>query len=154
MESTSYVFEQFKYDYVYRFMLNQMSTVEILENGNIVKEIFPIPTYCNFISEEDKENITYELTKNYTTDTNSKLEKFLLNMPKYKAKMKQNQKIARLSPMLYKMTQLTSLVKKWIFFINLFANMLIFYAYTYKYEEPTIVIIYDPVDWLKESVEF
>ena len=62
IESTSYVFEQFKYDFVYRFMLNQMSTVEVVIDGEIVSEMFPIPTYCNFLSIEDQQEITFELT--------------------------------------------------------------------------------------------
>lgn len=36
-------------------MLNQMSKVEIVINGKIVSELFPIPTYCNFFSLEDQQ---------------------------------------------------------------------------------------------------
>ena len=86
------------------------------------------------------------------TDSHSKIERFIINMPKYKAKMKQNQRIARLSPMLYQLTELTPMVKKLIFGITLLVNLLICYAYTYKYEQPKLVYIYDSKDWLREAV--
>ena len=86
------------------------------------------------------------------TDSHAKIERFILNMPKYKAKMKQNQRIARISPMLYQLTELTPMVKKIIFMITLLVNLMICYAYTYKYEEPKIVYIYDQRDWLREAV--
>lgn len=152
LESTTYVFDQFKYDFVYRFMLNQMSTVEVVHNGKIVSEMFPIPTYCNFISLSDQQQIALELTSKYMTDSHAKIEKFLLNMPKYKAKMKQNQRIARISPILYRLTELTPIVKKIIFAVTLLVNLMICYAYTYKYEQPKLVYIYDPRDWLREAV--
>lgn len=134
-------------------MLNQMSTVEVIHNGKIVNEMFPIPTYCNFISVSDQQKIALDLTSKYTTDSHAKIERFILNMPKYKAKMKQNQRIARLSPTLYRLTELTPMVKKVIFGVTLVVNLIICYAYTYKYEEPKIVYIYDPRDWLREAVE-
>jgi len=71
-------------------MLNQMSTVEVIHNGKIVNEMFPIPTYCNFISVSDQQKIALDLTSKYTTDSHAKIERFIFNMPKYKAKMKQN----------------------------------------------------------------
>jgi hypothetical protein len=39
-----------------------MSTVEVIYNGKIVSEMFPIPTYCSFISTEDQEMLALELT--------------------------------------------------------------------------------------------
>jgi len=34
-----------------------------------------------------------------------------------------------------------------------FINLIIFYAYTYKFVQPVYEYIYDPIDWLKETVE-
>ena len=81
IESSSYIFEQFKYDYVYRFMLNQMSTVEVVFNGKIVSEMFPIPSYCNFITLKEQEQIQAELTRKHLSDSDTKLKEFILNMP-------------------------------------------------------------------------
>lgn len=48
LQMTTYLFEQFKYDYVYRFMLTQMAQVEVINriDGQIYQELFMIPTYC------------------------------------------------------------------------------------------------------------
>ena len=75
-------------------------------------------------------------------------------MPKFKAKMIQNQRVARFSPTLYQMTELTPFVKKTIYAITFLVNLIICYAYTYKFEIPKIVYIYDPRDWLKEAIYF
>jgi len=55
--------------------------------------------------------------------------------------------------MLYQLTELTPMVKKVNYGITLLVNIIICYAYTYRYEEPKIVYIYDPKDWLREAVE-
>ena len=40
LQTTNYLFEQFKYDYVYRYMLNQIGCVEVVSNGKLVKMLF------------------------------------------------------------------------------------------------------------------
>ena len=50
------------------------------------------------------------------------------------------------------MTRLTPYVKRTIYAITFLVNLIICYAYTYKYEIPKIVYIYDPRDWLREAV--
>jgi len=40
LQTTNYLFEQFKYDYVYRYMLNQMACVEVVSNGKLVQMLF------------------------------------------------------------------------------------------------------------------
>lgn len=44
------------------------------------------------------------------------------------------------------------MVKKLNFAVTLIVNMMMCYAYTYKYEQPKLIYIYDPRDWLREAV--
>ena len=74
-------------------------------------------------------------------------------MPRYKAKMMQNQRVARFSPALYHMTELIPMVKKAIYAPTFLVNLILCYAYTYKFEVPKLVYIYDPRDWLRETVD-
>ena len=73
-------------------------------------------------------------------------------MPRYKAKMIQNQRVARFSPALYQMTSLTPYLRNGIYVITFLVNLIILLAYTYKFEIPKLVYIYDPRDWLRETV--
>jgi len=39
-----------------------------------------------------------------------------------------------------------------IYALTYLVNLVLCYAYTYKFEVPKLVYIYDPNDWLKEAV--
>jgi hypothetical protein len=49
MQMSEYRLEQFKFDFVYKFFLGQTACVEIMHKGEIKLEIFPVPTYCQFM---------------------------------------------------------------------------------------------------------
>lgn len=58
LQSQVYVYDQFKYEYAYQFMLEQISTVQIkMEDGSIVTETFAIPHYARFLTQATKDNI-------------------------------------------------------------------------------------------------
>lgn len=73
LQTTNYLFEQFKYDYVYRYMLNQMACIEVVNNGKLVKTLFQIPTYCKFFSVEDERRILKDLTYRHPDSNQAKV---------------------------------------------------------------------------------
>jgi len=89
------MFEQFKFDYTYRFFMSNVASVEILKSdGSIRREIFPIPTNSQFLTLQTRKKIL-ATSAIFPNNHFQKLKWLLKNTPLIKAEMDSQQSLAR-----------------------------------------------------------
>ena len=58
LQNQVYIYDQFKYEYAFQFMLENVSKVQIqLEDGTRVTETFTFPHYSRFLTAATRDNI-------------------------------------------------------------------------------------------------
>lgn len=91
----------------------------------------------------------------YPADSIKKISAFLRAVPNIKMMMKQNQALARVSPMLEQIVQKSQILTQAVLLMSALINIIFLTNYTYNFETPAVVIVQrDPMAWLKETVNY
>lgn len=106
LQEQIYIFDQFKFEYTYRFFLDNYQSVEIrLADGTCQTEKFLVPMYCNYLTERAKKRIldvqTEQIESKVSAERNrSRLARVFQQVEELKSEMEYQQSVALYVPLL------------------------------------------------------